>query len=70
MVTHKEYMFSGKPHLPRDHRLGGRPNSSDGRVLSKRRMIIEAIEMVYENRIETVPRELKALKAVYDPGGA
>jgi hypothetical protein len=23
--------------------------------------------MLYENKIETVPRELKALKAVYDP---
>ena len=23
--------------------------------------------MLYENKIETVPKELKALKAVYDP---
>jgi hypothetical protein len=25
--------------------------------------------MLYENSMETVPRELKALKAVYDPVG-
>lgn len=41
---------------------------SDGRVLSKRRIIIDEMDMAYENRIDTVPRELKALKAVYEPG--
>ena len=32
-------------------------------------MIIEEIEMVYENRMETVPSELNALNAVYEPAG-
>jgi hypothetical protein len=63
-------MFNGRPHRPRDHLLGGRPYLSAGRDLSKRRIIIEEIEMVYENKIETVPSELKALKAVYEPTGA
>jgi hypothetical protein len=30
-------------------------------------MIMEDIDIVYEKRIETVPREFIALNAVYDP---
>jgi len=61
VVKHSDMMLSGRPHLPRDHRLvgSGAPKS--------RRQIRQPIVMVYENRMETVPSELKALKAVYEP---
>jgi hypothetical protein len=50
------------PARPSDHLLAG-----SGAPHSRRQMR-HPIVIAYEKRIETVPSELKALKAVWEPG--
>jgi hypothetical protein len=52
----------GSPARPSDHLLAG-----SGAPHSRRQMR-HPIVIAYEKRIETVPSELKALKAVWEPG--
>ena len=61
VVKQSDMMFSGSPHLPSDQRRAGRG------APQIRRQIRQPMVIVYEKRIETVPSELKALKAVYEP---
>lgn len=49
------------PYRPSDQRRAGNC------FPKRRRQIRQAIVMLYEKRMETVPRELKALNAVYEP---
>jgi hypothetical protein len=59
---HTETILRGNPARPSDRLLAG-----SGAPQSRRQMR-HPIVIVYEKRIETVPRELKALKAVWEPG--
>lgn len=56
-----EMMFRGMPSLPRDHLRGGSA-SPRNRLASTHPMV-----MMYEVRMETLPHELMALRAVDEP---